>query len=89
MELVAWMAAEYYQQSSVPEKRLPILQVSETIAPLVSVNCRQFRSEYLQLSQHTAPNNTHTHENESDIVPEEMTESRVNSAAGSTIQTPI
>lgn len=58
MELVARMTAEYHQQSSVTEKCLAVLQVSETIASLSSIHCRQFHNECLRLSENTASNNT-------------------------------
>lgn len=45
MELVAGATAEDHQESSVAEKRLPVLQVSKTTASLSSTHCRQFHNE--------------------------------------------
>lgn len=42
MELVARTTAKDHQQSSVTEKRLPILQVSKTAASLRSTRCETF-----------------------------------------------
>lgn len=54
MELVARTTAEDHQQSTVTEKRLPVLQVFKTIASFSSTHCRQFHSERLWLSENTA-----------------------------------
>lgn len=40
MEIVAGTTAEDHQQSTVTEKRLSVLQVSETAALLSSTRCR-------------------------------------------------
>ena len=53
MELVARTTTEDHQQSTVTEKRPPVLQVFKTTTSLDSMRCRQFHNERVLLSENT------------------------------------